>query len=57
MSSFLAKTNPSRNTAPVDYTREFIRGMPSHATLPRSFGKKQQEKKKGWFVFGKQKSK
>ncbi|KAK3095993.1 hypothetical protein FSP39_021809 [Pinctada imbricata] len=35
---------------------DFVRGVPSHATLPRSFGKKAQ-KKKGWFNFGNKKTK
>ncbi|XP_052058148.1 uncharacterized protein LOC127698633 isoform X2 [Mytilus californianus] len=47
----------SRTQSEIQYKQEFIRGIPSHATLPRSYSKK-QNKRRGWFPFGgKQKSK
>lgn len=45
-----------RTGGQMNYQKEFIRGMPSHATLPRSYSKKVQ-KKKGWFGFGNKKTK
>ncbi|XP_061194842.1 uncharacterized protein LOC133203004 isoform X2 [Saccostrea echinata] len=45
-----------RSGGQVNYQKDFVRGMPSHATLPRSYGKKVQ-KKKGWFGFGNKKTK
>ncbi|XP_076098753.1 uncharacterized protein LOC143068516 isoform X3 [Mytilus galloprovincialis] len=47
----------SRTQSEIQYKQEFIRGIPSHATLPRSYSKK-QNKRRGWFPFGgKQKAK
>ena len=47
----------SRAVSDIQFEQKFIRGIPSHATLPRSYSKK-QTKKKGWLLFGgKQKSK
>lgn len=45
-----------RSGGQMNYQKEFVRGIPSHATLPRSYSKKVQ-KKKGWFGFGNKKTK
>lgn len=45
-----------RSGGQMNYQKDFVRGIPSHATLPRSYSKKVQ-KKKGWFGFGNKKTK
>ncbi|XP_033760813.1 uncharacterized protein LOC117342707 isoform X2 [Pecten maximus] len=50
------KLQSSQNTVSIQYQKEFLRGIPSHATLPRSYTKKQRDKKKGWSLFGNKKS-
>ena len=55
--SLFAEKQNSRVVSDIQFEQKFIRGIPSHATLPRSYSKK-QTKKKGWLLFGgKQKSK
>ncbi|XP_021346351.1 uncharacterized protein LOC110445775 isoform X2 [Mizuhopecten yessoensis] len=50
------KMQSSQNTVSIHYQKEFLRGIPSHATLPRSYAKKQRDKKKSWSLFGNKKS-
>ncbi|XP_069103567.1 LOW QUALITY PROTEIN: serine-rich adhesin for platelets-like [Argopecten irradians] len=50
------KFQSSQTTVSIQYQKEFLRGIPSHATLPRSYTKKQRDKKKGWSLFGNKKS-
>jgi len=54
--NFAEKQQSTRNI-PIQYQKEFLRGIPSHATLPRSYSKKQKEKKKAWSLFGNKKTK